>query len=1629
MINDLTGKTASSTYGRLVQVIHGTPDLYYDGFGNLLDLGPGTASVGPQGFTGPEGPQGLQGPTGSVGITYQGQWDSNTLYFPNDFVSYLGAGWICLQPSSTSPGPPYPSPDNVSSIWDEFVYRGDIGPTGNDGLQGLTGPQGPEGVGSQGPTGPGSTINNAAPTRIITASSSSELNAESNLTFDGTVLSLHNQQIQNVGSIDFSTNLPNPSPTASRLFYDYTEEALAYYSGSLQSPTHIGRELSLRVYNITGTTISVGQAVHVNGSTGGLPTVVLSLSNPDLNATVNGVANENIPNGQIGQIITNGIITGVDTTSLVLTSVNPGDALYLSDITPGKYSTNYFGLSYSSRANVVGYVIATGSNGSIYVSVDNENLNLSITDRQRNILEGNVISGGVFYFQAPGLTISSSTTINISSMKGWIVDNAGPTSSTRPTVKLIEYAGATGVTLSNITSATETYFLVDSNGLLTQQTSFPTPRQRRENIYLGKVGHANKSTIANVFPEPDIDISPAAQVRDMFTPIKLINNGVYPSYIGATLSFQTSAGTLWGIGIGYITDVLNPSSITVPGYSPVTFQYRTKTGGTYSNTTLIDPGYYDNAGVRTAIGAPTKQATNQRIFLIQNGQFRVQYGQTVYSDLTTALASVQNEVYDTFVNFRDNGILIGILSVVSNATNLSDPLQAKFLLVSKFGETIGAAGGLSTTTLQQAYNNSGEPEIITNSTLEGVTFRRGSSSDNDAVLQIQNGSASNTFYVTGNGDTYMSSLHIANIGLTTSATRYVVVDNSGNTYYQIGTPGGGTGSGAQGPAGPTGAGGALGYWGSFWDTTIQTNAGATAANAMKLNSYDSSNNGVSVNSNTQVTVQNPGVYNIQFSAVFSKSNSSAQTYDVWISKNGVNIPETNTRQTLAGAFELVAAWNFMLPLNASDYIELYWSSSDTTMQLLSTTASTLPDRPAIPSVILTVQQVMYTQLGPTGSQGVTGSQGPTGPQGYQGYQGPTGPQGNQGYQGPTGPQGNQGYQGPTGPQGNQGYQGPTGPQGNQGYQGPTGPQGNQGYQGPTGPQGNQGYQGPTGPQGFQGIPGPNFYPGVLYTTATWSTPNNGTIILPSVIVGLYDNSNFNGLLATYSISGGISGIDFPALVNNDTNYIFIKYNSGTPAFDISTTDLVNGSDIIRYATVYRLNNFVHILDFGFEGSGLPSKLNNRIISTSRFARESGLIIGLSGSSGVVTLSSGVAWNGTNKQTLASINSQDDIFFKNYHVSGVWTASTTSDFLNNTYYDDGTNVISASSSKYLVNWYFRGQEINDHLYELYGTNQYDSVALAQLATEPVLPELISSHAFLVGRVIVQVGTYSGLVETSFATTFQATNVTSHNDLTNLQGGQAGQYYHLTSNQYTNLVVADGSQSTGQTLVWNGSFWQSQTASAGNYYVQDETTPPTGANNGDRWYDLSSGLEYVWINDGDSSQWVSPAAIGPQGTTGPQGSVGPQGATGVQGPTGPQGATGIKGATGSTGATGSQGPTGPSGITVGSFGLTVDGGTNIIGTGSKGYVTMPYDGYITSWSLLANTSGSIQIDLKKSDYSNFPTTNSVTSGNYIGMTTSLKSTSSILTGWVATFSQNDIFEFDVISVSTLNRVNIVLRTIKT
>ena len=201
-------------------------------------------------------------------------------------------------------------------------------------------------------------------------------------------------------------------------------------------------------------------------------------------------------------------------------------------------------------------------------------------------------------------------------------------------------------------------------------------------------------------------------------------------------------------------------------------------------------------------------------------------------------------------------------------------------------------------------------------------------------------------------------------------------------------------TGATGPTGGTGAGGALGYWGSFWSTANQTAAATNTAYAITLNNTDANSNGVSIVSNSRVTFAYEGVYDLQFSAQLHNNSGggSGDIVNIWLRKNGTNVPDSDTKVSCpTNNPYVVPAWNFTLKLLAGDYLELIWSTNNTSISLDTDVASGI--HPAIPSVIVTAEQVMYTQLGPTGPTGPTGLTGPTGPTGPTGATGPTGPTG------------------------------------------------------------------------------------------------------------------------------------------------------------------------------------------------------------------------------------------------------------------------------------------------------------------------------------------------------------------------------------------------------------------------------------------------------------------------------------------------------------------------------------------------------------------------------------------------------------------------------------------------------------
>lgn len=108
----------------------------------------------------------------------------------------------------------------------------------------------------------------------------------------------------------------------------------------------------------------------------------------------------------------------------------------------------------------------------------------------------------------------------------------------------------------------------------------------------------------------------------------------------------------------------------------------------------------------------------------------------------------------------------------------------------------------------------------------------------------------------------------------------------------------------------------------------------------------------------------------------------------------------------------------------------------------------------------------------------------------------------------------------------------------------------------------------------------------------------------------------------------------------------------------------------------------------------------------------------------------------------------------------------------------------------------------------------------------------------------------------------------------------------------------------------------------------------------------------------------------------------------------------------------------------IGITIDGGGSTITTGSKGYIYVPATGTITQATLLADASGSIVVDVKKSTYSGFPTTSSICASAKPTLSSAQKSKDSTLTGWTTSISADDVLEFNVDSATTVKRVNLIL-----
>lgn len=154
----------------------------------------------------------------------------------------------------------------------------------------------------------------------------------------------------------------------------------------------------------------------------------------------------------------------------------------------------------------------------------------------------------------------------------------------------------------------------------------------------------------------------------------------------------------------------------------------------------------------------------------------------------------------------------------------------------------------------------------------------------------------------------------------------------------------------------------FGAWSSDSD---QTAASTTAAYAITYDVTDIADS-VYLDGTSKLTVTHPGVYNLQFSIQFANISVQIHDVDVWAAINGTNLDNSNSKFSVPNSHggtdgHLIAALNLFLPMQASDYVELYWCTNDLGVKIEHIPAASSPTRPATPSVIATMSFVSATE--------------------------------------------------------------------------------------------------------------------------------------------------------------------------------------------------------------------------------------------------------------------------------------------------------------------------------------------------------------------------------------------------------------------------------------------------------------------------------------------------------------------------------------------------------------------------------------------------------------------------------------------------------------------------------------------
>lgn len=361
------------------------------------------------------------------------------------------------------------------------------------------------------------------------------------------------------------------------------------------------------------------------------------------------------------------------------------------------------------------------------------------------------ISTGIIEGLVVSINGGDASKVDISAGKIAIID--AYTDAQNPTLEIVSVSGAVALTLTNLATDDATFFTINSSGTIVQATSEPTQESLRDTPIIGAAFHPDNALVEAVSNRKGLIATPALSLSDLAEAIGPINtSGNVYDYDdqGNNLKLDKSVGTSFAFGANS-SSPKNPHNTSDPALNQVSFRYIYQDGSggltIVAAATDVDATQYDDgSGTLQSVGSA--QWTNQRIYYLPGaGITLIAFGQNTYGSQSAALAALETEAFtiDASINsfqFR------AWLTVRGNAT--SNLNNSTLTAAGRFGAGQIATGTDTSTDIQQAYSNSADGQILTDSTRNALKIKEGSGVTE--LLKLLGSSDENRMTITPAGD-------------------------------------------------------------------------------------------------------------------------------------------------------------------------------------------------------------------------------------------------------------------------------------------------------------------------------------------------------------------------------------------------------------------------------------------------------------------------------------------------------------------------------------------------------------------------------------------------------------------------------------------------------------------------------------------------------------------------------------------------------------------------------------------------------------------------------------------------------------------------------------------------------------